>query len=97
LPLVISYSPGPSAVTHAQIEFHEYYDVIQQYAPEECINALQSAIKTIDTLLDLPEPIPGALKTLFGLGQLADKADFARTIEAPLGKSSCLQSIAIGF
>ncbi|WWC91094.1 uncharacterized protein L201_006035 [Kwoniella dendrophila CBS 6074] len=74
-----------SAVTHAQINFPQYYDPIQQYAPEQCISTLQSAIKIIDHLLDLPEPIPKHLKSLFGLEELPSNEDFADVISGPLG------------
>ncbi len=75
-------------MTHAQISYPEYFDPIMKYGPDECITALQSAVKAIDTVLDLPEPLPTALKTLFGLGQLKDKADFAEVLRDPLGAST---------
>ncbi|WVQ93094.1 hypothetical protein IAU59_000158 [Kwoniella sp. CBS 9459] len=74
-----------SAVTHAQINFPEYYDPIQRYAPEECISTLQQAILTIDSLLSHPEPIPTLLKGVFGLSELAGNDDFADVISGPLG------------
>ncbi|WWD06866.1 hypothetical protein V865_004963 [Kwoniella europaea PYCC6329] len=74
-----------SAVTHAQINFPQYYDPIQRYAPENCINALQHAIELIDHLLDQPEPIPRYLKGLFGLEELLSNEDFADVISGPLG------------
>ncbi|WWC72992.1 uncharacterized protein I206_106956 [Kwoniella pini CBS 10737] len=74
-----------SAVTHAQIDFPQYYDPIQRYAPKECIKTLQNAIESIDYLLDLPEPIPKYLKGLFGLEQLVGNDDFADVISGPLG------------
>lgn len=84
-----------SAVTHAQINFPQYFDPIQQYAPEECISTLQSTIKVIDTLLDLPEPVPTILKGLFGLEQLSDAADFADVIQSPLGTLSMHETAAL--
>lgn len=77
-----------SAVTHAQVNFPEYHDPIQQYGPEDCISALQSAVKTIDTLLDLPHPVPSVLKGMFGLEHLKDDADFAEVISSPLGEAA---------
>ncbi|OCF56353.1 serine carboxypeptidase [Kwoniella mangroviensis CBS 10435] len=74
-----------SAVTHAQINFPQYYDPIQRYAPENCINTLQAAIELIDHLLDQPEPIPRYLKGLFGLEELLSNEDFADVISGPLG------------
>ncbi|WVW79480.1 hypothetical protein I302_101449 [Kwoniella bestiolae CBS 10118] len=74
-----------SAVTHAQINFPQYYGPIQQYAPEGCIDTLQTAIELIDHLLDQPEPIPRYLKGLFGLEELVGNEDFADVISGPLG------------
>ncbi|WVQ63792.1 uncharacterized protein L199_001946 [Kwoniella botswanensis] len=74
-----------SAVTHSQINFPQYYDPIQRYAPENCINTLQAAIELIDHLLDQPEPIPRYLKGLFGLEELLSNEDFADVISGPLG------------
>jgi hypothetical protein len=74
------------AVTHAQVNFPQYYDPIQEYGPEDCISALQSSIKVIDLILDLPEPAPTLLKGLFGLEELKSHADFADVISSPLGK-----------
>jgi hypothetical protein len=73
------------AVTHAQIDFPQYYDPIQKYGPEECITALQTAVGTIDALLDMSEPVPSIVKGLFGLRELEDD-DFASTISASLGR-----------
>ncbi|WVR08970.1 hypothetical protein IAU60_006029 [Kwoniella sp. DSM 27419] len=74
-----------SAVTHAQVDFPQYYDPIQRFAPPECISALQEAVTLIDDLLDRPEPIPTLLKGVFGLEQLQGNDDFADVISSPLG------------
>jgi hypothetical protein len=78
-------------VTHAQIVFPEYFDPIQKYGPPECISAIQSAVQSIDTLLSLPAPIPQAVKSLFGLGELKDDADFAEVLTIPIGTCPCFQ------
>lgn len=74
------------AVTHAQIDFPQYYDPIQEYGPRECISTLQRAIIFIDNILDHPRAtgFPQLLKRLFGLGALEDD-DFADVISSPLG------------
>ncbi|WWD21383.1 hypothetical protein CI109_105868 [Kwoniella shandongensis] len=74
-----------SAVTHAQVSYPEYFDPIQRYGPEECISAIQSSIKTIDMLLDLPAPVPQLLKSLFGLGELESDTDFVEVLSSPTG------------
>ncbi len=58
--------------------------MIRRYAPQDCMTALQSAIKEIHTILDLPEPAPTALIKVFGLEILSDHADFADAIHIPL-------------
>ncbi|OWZ38641.1 serine carboxypeptidase [Cryptococcus neoformans c45] len=75
-----------SAVTHAQIDFPQYYDPIQEYGPPTCISTLQRAIIFIDNMLDHPRAtgFPQLLKGLFGLGALEDD-DFADVISSPLG------------
>lgn len=73
-----------SAVTHAQVEFHEYFDPIQQYGDPECISTLQQAVEAIDVILDLPGPAAGILKGMFGLQGLADD-DFGDVLQMPIG------------
>lgn len=75
----------PAAVTHAQVRFPEYFDPIQKYADQSCISTLQRAIHTIDSLLELPSPVPQLLKAMFGLPGL-DNGDFAQVLTMPLGK-----------
>ena len=84
---IILTNPGSSAVTHAQVSFPQYFDPIQEYADQKCISALQSAIRAIDILLDLPEPVPTGVKSLFGLEQLEDNSDFGDVLISPLGTS----------
>lgn len=73
-----------SAVTHAQINFPQYFDPIQEYGDEKCISDLQMAVGVIDALLDLPSPVPDLVKGLFGLSGLEDD-DFADVIGSPFG------------
>lgn len=74
------------AVTHAQVDFPQYYDAIIKYGPTDCIDALMSSIEAIDRALDMPEPVPRLLKGLFGLGDLKDNGDFGEVLSSPLGK-----------
>lgn len=71
-------------MTHAQINFPQYFDPIQEYAPQDCIAAIRSSVKLIDTILDLPGPGPATLKGLFGLEEL-ENDDFAEVLQTPLG------------
>ncbi|KAL7421306.1 Serine carboxypeptidase S28 [Cryptotrichosporon argae] len=83
-PELVAGAIASSAVTHAQIDFPQYYDPIQSYGPPACIAALQSAIKTVDAVLALPGPAARALKALFGLAELGN-ADFGDVLSSPLG------------
>lgn len=80
------------AVTHAQVNFPQYFDPIQEYAPQDCIAAIRSSVKAIDSILDMPGPLPGLLKGLFGLAMLEDD-DFADVIQSPLGESLPCRSV----
>lgn len=71
-------------MTHAQIDFPQYFDPIQQYGPPECIAAIESSVKAIDAILDLPGPAGKFLKRMFGLEELEDD-DFADVLQSPLG------------
>ncbi|WVQ81073.1 hypothetical protein IAT38_003195 [Cryptococcus sp. DSM 104549] len=74
-----------SAVTHAEIDFHNYYRPIMRYGPQPCLSVLEDAVEYIDTILDHPAPFPKLLKGLFGLSELASDQDFADVISSPLG------------
>ncbi|RXK38184.1 hypothetical protein M231_04558 [Tremella mesenterica] len=84
-PDIVYGAIGSSAVTHAQVDFHQYYDPIKHYASSDCIAAVRSSIKIIDQLLYYPEPVPTDLKAMFGLDLLGDAADFADVLQSPLG------------
>lgn len=71
-------------MTHAQIVFPQYFDPIQEYAPAECIAAVQESVKAIDIALSMPEPVPSVLKGLFGLKGL-ENDDFADVLHSPFG------------
>ncbi|WOO84920.1 putative extracellular serine carboxypeptidase [Vanrija pseudolonga] len=73
-----------SAVTHAQIDFPQYFDPIQEYADSDCISAIQTSVQVIDGLLSLPGPINRGIKGLFGLEALEDD-DFAEVLTYPFG------------
>lgn len=75
--------PRP-AVTHAQIDFPQYFDPIQEYADPDCISAIQTSVQVIDGLLSLPGPVNRAIKGLFGLAELEDD-DFAEVLTFPFG------------
>jgi hypothetical protein len=54
--------------------------------------AIRSSVKAIDGILDMPGPLPGLLKGLFGLAELEDD-DFADVIQSPLGEYLPFRSV----
>ncbi|KZT27441.1 peptidase S28 [Neolentinus lepideus HHB14362 ss-1] len=83
-PDIVYGAIASSAVTHAQIMYWEYMDIIRRAADPTCSKHIQNTIKTIDTLLAFPH-VKKTLKGLFGLADLVHDEDFASVLEAPLG------------
>ncbi|KAI0354883.1 peptidase S28 [Trametes cingulata] len=73
-----------SGVTHASIENWEYMEIIRRAADPKCSQHLETSIKIIDALLDVPVTRT-PLKALFGLAQLKHDEDFVALLESPLG------------
>ncbi|KAI5450429.1 Serine carboxypeptidase S28 [Naganishia albida] len=75
-----------SAVTHAQVNFPEYFDAIREAAPAKCMRTLEAAVEAIDQALMAPTGTwKRVIKRLFGLEGLQDDGDFAEVIASPLG------------
>ncbi|KZT44433.1 peptidase S28 [Sistotremastrum suecicum HHB10207 ss-3] len=72
-----------SAVTHAQIDYWEYLDLIRTAAPKDCSDHLVNSIKLVDFALAHPH-LRGPIKKLFGLEGLKNDEDFGSLLEAPL-------------
>ncbi|KAG8906322.1 hypothetical protein FRB99_007102 [Tulasnella sp. 403] len=73
-----------SAVTHAAIDYSDYFEVIRQTNDETCVAHIQSAVEAIDKLLDIPL-LSRPLKSLFGLQDLEHDDDFVAVLTEPLG------------
>ncbi|KAG8970253.1 hypothetical protein FRC03_010443 [Tulasnella sp. 419] len=73
-----------SAVTHAAIDYSDYFEVIRRTNNQTCVGHIESAIKAIDRILDTPF-MSKPLKTLFGLAELQHDDDFASVLTYPLG------------
>lgn len=68
-----------SGVTYATVEDWQYYDIIRQFAPADCVKQIETTVYEVDDLLSNPktaEPI----KALFGLGNLTHVQDFVSLI-----------------
>lgn len=65
-----------SGVTYATVEDWQYYDIIRQFGPADCIHQIETTVKEVDNLLSKPETVQ-PIKELFGLGNLTHVQDFA--------------------
>lgn len=70
-------------MTHAAVDYSDYFEVIRRTANQTCIAHIVSAIKTIDKILDTPL-MSSPLKALFGLAGLEHDDDFVSLLTEPL-------------
>ncbi|KIP05030.1 hypothetical protein PHLGIDRAFT_491601 [Phlebiopsis gigantea 11061_1 CR5-6] len=73
-----------SGVTYATVEDWQYYDIIRQFGPSDCIQQVETTILEVDELLSDPKTVK-SIKALFGLGNLTHAEDFASLLSNPLG------------
>jgi hypothetical protein len=78
-PSLVFGAIASSAVTHAQILFPEYYDLIRNYTAPDCRDALEQSVKIVDHLLSM-DLTRGPVKSLFGLHELQDDHDFVSVL-----------------
>ena len=90
-----------SAVVAAIEEFPDYFYPITRGAQQDCVQAIQSSIGWIDSIL-APEPWKGQAQAnrdeykakqvmdIFGLAELQDPADFVNLLSVPLGSFQAL-------
>lgn len=65
-----------SGVTYATVVDWQYFDIIRQFGPADCIKQVETTVIEVDNLLSNPathQPI----KALFGLANLTHDEDFA--------------------
>lgn len=74
-----------TAVTHAAVDYSDYYEVIRRTNNLTCTAHIESAIRAIDDILDKGPVLSLPLKALFGLQGLEHDDDFVSVLEAPLG------------
>lgn len=75
-----------SGVTHVAVEYPEWYDPIQKFAPQDCVASINGVVDKFDALVAANNSAAVAeVKAVFGLEALADDRDFAKTIAYPLG------------
>jgi hypothetical protein len=75
-----------SAVTHAQTSYPEYFQAIQEWAPEECMRTMEDTIETIDRLLEIQGgKWRRTVQGWFGLEDLEHVEDFGDVLASVLG------------
>ena len=68
-----------SGVTYATVEDWQYYDIIRQFAPSDCIKQIETTVYEVDELLSGSKTVQ-PIQALFGLGNLTHVQDFASLI-----------------
>ncbi|KAH8167179.1 hypothetical protein CIB48_g1093 [Xylaria polymorpha] len=75
-----------SAPIHVVVGYPEWYEPIQKFAPQECVNRINNIIDKFDTLIANKHTTAiKQFKALFGLEVLTDHRDFASAIVDPIG------------
>ncbi|KDQ15895.1 hypothetical protein BOTBODRAFT_54372 [Botryobasidium botryosum FD-172 SS1] len=82
-PDIVFGAIASSAVTHAEVQYWEYWEAIRLTADRNCIDRISKAVSFIDGALSVPI-LRTKLKALFGLGGLRDDSDFASVLLNPL-------------
>ncbi|KAI0070419.1 peptidase S28 [Panus rudis PR-1116 ss-1] len=73
-----------SGVTYATIVDWEYFDIIRQFAPKDCIQQIETTINEIDPLLE-KKSTRKLIQSVFGLPNVTHVEDFASLLTSPLG------------
>lgn len=89
-PDIIAGSIASSAVVHASVSYWEYYDLIRNYTPVACRDAIENTVKTVDWLLDFSAFTRKWVKHLFGLEGLRDDGDFGSVLIVGLSQCSVI-------
>lgn len=76
--LVFAAVPS-SAPVEMRYNYYQYFEVIQKYAPSECVSAIQRVIRFVDLILFNPSAHEDKteLKKKFGVEELVHDDDFA--------------------
>ncbi|KAF2970247.1 hypothetical protein GQX73_g3300 [Xylaria multiplex] len=75
-----------SAPINVVVGYPEWYNPIQKYAPQDCVNRINNIIDKFDALVAKKHRVAiEQFKALFGLEALTDHRDFASAISDPIG------------
>lgn len=85
-PDIIYGGIAASGVTHAAVEYPQWYDPIQKFGPQDCVSSINDIVDKFDALVAANNSAAVAeVKAIFGLESLTDDRDFAKTIAYPIG------------
>lgn len=85
-----------SGVTYATVVDWQYYDIIRQFGPANCISQVETTILEVDKLLDNPDS-HGTIKALFGLGNLTHDEDFASLLAVSMSRIYTIRQFKISY
>ena len=68
-----------SGVTYATVVDWQYYDIIRQFAPADCVQQIETTVNEVDDLLENPRGVQ-PIKALFGLPNVTHNQDFVSVI-----------------
>lgn len=75
-----------SGVIKVAVEYPEWYDPIQKFAPQDCVTSINDIVDKFDSLVAANNSAAILeLKQIFGVETLTDNRDFAKTIAYPVG------------
>ncbi|GJE94546.1 peptidase S28 [Phanerochaete sordida] len=73
-----------SGVTYATVVDWQYYDIIRQFAPADCVQQIETTVSDVDNLIENPSTAH-TIKALFGLPNVTHNQDVVSLISGPLG------------
>ena len=76
-PDIVFGSISSSGVTHATVVDWRYFDIIRQYAPQDCVARIEKTVDEVDALLTRNNSTRNAIKAAFGLSGVSYDPDFA--------------------
>ena len=74
-PDIVFGAIASSGVTYATVDDWQYFDIIRQFAPSDCIKQVETTVETVDELLGNLKA-HDVIKGLFGLANLTHDEDF---------------------
>ncbi|CAL1716305.1 unnamed protein product [Somion occarium] len=83
-PDVVFGAIASSGVTFASLKDWQYYDIIRQFAPADCIKQVETTIVEVDELLS-SDKTQATIQNVFGLPNVTHVEDFGSVLSSPLG------------